>query len=154
TADPGPRARTSRPLDHLSADGVVPELDLAGRVRHRIVREAGVVRTRGDVQADGPLVEWVRNAMDAVVELPQIEAARVGAIEAAVRHQPHAVAGPRSVQALVVLEAQRALLDGDPTELARVVVDGALRPRLPAERDQLEQVVPVDEVARVAPGHP
>src|SRR5207248_4430365 len=105
-------------IDQLSADGVVLEPHLARGLRHRIVGEADVERPRIDVQADRALVERIRDAMDAVVALLQIEHAQTGPLDSAVRHQPDAVAGAGAIEGEVVVESQRAALDREPAELA------------------------------------
>src|SRR5436190_18557887 len=92
--------------------------------------------------------------MDAVVEFAQIETPGIRALDSAVGRDADAISRTRSVQAQVVLEAERALLDGDPAELTGMIVDRALRSRLPAKRDQLEEIVAKHEVARVPTRQP
>src|SRR5439155_3539725 len=42
-------------------------------------------------------------------------------------------------------------MHGEPAKLVRVVVDRTRGPRIPAERQQLEEIVAIDEIARIAP---
>ena len=88
--------------------------------------------------------------MDGVVSLLQVDAAHRRAIDATPGHQADAVTRSRPVERVEIFQAQRALLDGEPAQLVRMVVDRAGGARVPAEREQLEQLVAVDHVARVA----
>ena len=90
--------------------------------------------------------------MDRVLALLQIDAAHGGAFDATVWHEADAISGAGSVERMEVFQPKRALLDGEPAELVRVIVDGAGGARLPAEREQLEELVAIDEIARVPPG--
>ena len=139
-------------VDELASDGVVLQPHLARGASDGVVSEADVIGPRVHVQADGAFVEGVGDAVDAVFTLLQVQGALGGTGDASVRHQPDSVSGAGSIEADEVFQPQHAPLDGEPAELPRVVVDGALRLRLPAQRHQLEELVPVDEVAGVALG--
>src|SRR5437870_10668700 len=139
-----------RIVHEFPPDGVVAQLHDPCGPRGRIVGDAGVVGARVDVQAHRALFERVGDAMDRVLALLQVPRAFRGAREAAIRDQPDSVAGSGAVEALEVLQAQRPALDGQPAELAGVVVDRALAVRLPAERDELEDRVAIDQVPGVA----
>src|SRR5438067_6605123 len=103
------------------------------------------------MQTDGPLVEGIGNAVDGVVTLLQIDAADGSAVDAPSRLEPDPLAGARPVERVEVLQPQRTLVHGEPAELVGVVVDRAGGARVPAERQKLEEIVAVDEIARIAP---
>src|SRR6202011_3595214 len=108
-----------------------------------------VVGPEVHMQADGSLVERIRNAVDGVVALLQIDTADGSPLDSALGHQPDPLPRSRSVEGMEVFQAQRTLVHGEPAELVRVVVDGARRPGFPTEREQLEEIVAIDQVAGV-----
>src|SRR5205814_2377253 len=134
----------------LAVHRVVLQPHLARGLLLRVVGDAGVEGPRIDVQADGALVERIGDAVDGVVALLQVEGSLAGAGDAAVGYQPDGAARTGAVEADVVVQPQRAALDGEPAELPGMVVDGARGARLPAQCDQLEEIVAVDEVAGVS----
>jgi len=81
--------------------------------------------------------------VDRVVALLQVEHPFRRARHAPAGDEADVVAGAGTVEAVKVLQPQRPLLDREPAELPGVVVDRALRVGVPAEGEQLEDVVAV-----------
>ena len=86
---------------------MVREAHLAGGARLAVVRKTDVVGAGVHVQTDGSLIERIRDAVDGVVSLLQIDTADGSPVDSALGDQPNPLAGSRSVEGRVVAPEQR-----------------------------------------------